>query len=220
MLRGRLEKYRVSLLSYCITSNHVHLLVRPEASGALESLSGLMRSLEGEFAQHYNLRKDRENAFWGDRYHATMIDTGEYLWKCLIYIDLNMVRAGVVKHPKDWEWTAYRELMGLRKRYCLVDKAALLDQTGAASEEAFESNYAHEVDAAVHRRELGREAKWTESLAVGSEAFVKRVGRQVDNRMRVEALEDVAGDSTWILRERQDRIAYAPFLRPKTRSNV
>ena len=73
-----------------------------------------MQSLEGDFAQFYNRRKGRQNAFWGDRYHATMIESGEHLWGCLLYIDLNMVRAGVVDHPKDWPWTGYQELMGHR----------------------------------------------------------------------------------------------------------
>jgi putative transposase len=207
MLRQRLATYHVSLFSYCITSNHVHLLVRPSPSGALESLSCLLRSLEGDFAQFYNRRKKRENAFWGDRYHATMIDSGEHLWKCLCYIDLNMVRAGAVRHPKDWEWTAYQELMGLRRRYCLVDMTGLLDQLGAGSEDAFRRNYAHQIDVAIQRGELKREAKWTESLAVGSESFVERVGRQVDNRMQVTRLEDETDRSLWILREPQDVLA-------------
>jgi REP-associated tyrosine transposase len=41
----------------------------------------------------YNQRKDRQGAFWEDRYHATAIEADEHLHHCLIYIDLNMVRA-------------------------------------------------------------------------------------------------------------------------------
>ena len=204
MLRQRLTACGVSLFSYCITSNHVHLLVRPDPSGALESLSRLMQSLEGDFAQSYNRRKKRRNACWGDRYHATMIDSGVHLWRCLLYIDLNMVRAGVVDDPKDWEWTAYRELMGERRRYRLLDKAGLLDQLGAGSEDAFMRNYAHELDATIQRGELKREAKWTESLAVGSASFIEKVGRQIGNRMQVERREDETDRSMWILRESHD----------------
>ncbi|MEA1926873.1 MAG: hypothetical protein U9N73_01600, partial [Candidatus Auribacterota bacterium] len=56
-----------------------------------------------------------------DRFHCTLIDTGRYLWNCLTYIDLNMIRAGVVSHPEEWEWCGYRELMGIRKRYRVLD---------------------------------------------------------------------------------------------------
>ena len=115
MLRERLGRYSVSLLNYCITSNHVHLLLRvPEGTKA--GVSRFMQSLEGDFAQYYNIRKKRKGAFWEDRYHAVMIDTGEYLWRCLRYIDLNMVRAGEVKHPVEWDWCGYRELLGHKKR--------------------------------------------------------------------------------------------------------
>ena len=41
-------------------------------------------------------------AFWEDRYHATAIEADDHLRRCLVYIDLNMVRAGVVKHPAEW----------------------------------------------------------------------------------------------------------------------
>jgi len=69
-----------------------------------------------------NLRKKWHGAFWNERYHATMIDGGDYLWTCLKYIDLNMVRAGVVSHPREWNWTGYEELVGERKRYRLIDR--------------------------------------------------------------------------------------------------
>ena len=113
-LLAHLMVYDVSLLDYCVTSNHVHLLFdAPER----EELSGLMREVEGEFAKDYNRRKERTNAFWGDPYHATLVQAGDYLWRCLCYIELNMVRCGAVKHPRDWEWAGYGEIMGVRQRY-------------------------------------------------------------------------------------------------------
>jgi putative transposase len=48
--------------------------------------------IAGRTAQEYNRRKKRKGAFWEDRYHATAIETGEHLLRCLVYIDLNMVR--------------------------------------------------------------------------------------------------------------------------------
>ena len=44
----------------------------------------------------------RKGAFCDDRYHATAVATDDHLAQCLIYIDLNMVRAGVVNDPGDW----------------------------------------------------------------------------------------------------------------------
>src|SRR4051794_31010415 len=71
MLREQLEQFDVWLLDYCLTSNHVHLLI--EAEDRLE-VSGLMRNAAGEFARACNRRKKRLNAFWGDNFHATLIE--------------------------------------------------------------------------------------------------------------------------------------------------
>jgi len=46
------------------------------------------------------MRKNRNSAFWEDRYHATAIDSDGHLFQCMKYIELNMVRVGVIDHPK------------------------------------------------------------------------------------------------------------------------
>jgi putative transposase len=68
------------MLDFCVTSNHVHLLV--DASERSE-VSGFIRDVASEFARAYNRRKGRSNAFWGDNYHATMVEDGRHLWECL-----------------------------------------------------------------------------------------------------------------------------------------
>jgi len=64
-------------------------------------MSTMMQRVAGEFARAYNRRKGRLNAYWGDNYHATAVEEGPYLWRCLVYIEMNMVRCGVVKHPRN-----------------------------------------------------------------------------------------------------------------------
>ncbi|MFH0909227.1 MAG: transposase [bacterium] len=74
----------VKLLTYCITSNHVHVLLKASAP---EELARFMQRVAGGMAQAYNQRKRRSGAFWSDRYHAAMIEDGEHLWRCMRYID-------------------------------------------------------------------------------------------------------------------------------------
>jgi putative transposase len=42
-----------------------------------------------------------------------------------VYVDLNMVRAGVVTHPRQWAAGGYHEIQGKRQRYLIVDRVAL-----------------------------------------------------------------------------------------------
>jgi putative transposase len=76
-----------------------------------------MQLVAGRTGQEYNQRKNRKGAFWEDRYHATVIESGEPLRRCLVYIDLNMVRAGVMKHPEEWDHGGYHEIQRRRQFY-------------------------------------------------------------------------------------------------------
>ena len=78
-----------------------------------------MQLIAGWTAQEYNRRKNRHGAFWEDRYHATAIQADDHLHQCVVYIDLNMVRAGVVKHPRRGT-QRYREIHKPPSRYPYV----------------------------------------------------------------------------------------------------
>src|SRR3990172_12934201 len=93
------KRFGLCVLNYMVTSNHVHLLVKDTGDGVI---AGSMQLVAGRTAQDYNRRKARLGAFWEDRYHATAVESGAHLHRCGGYIALNMVRAGVVKHPAEW----------------------------------------------------------------------------------------------------------------------
>lgn len=205
VLRDRLKKQvDVSLLAYCITSNHVHLLLTNR--GDDDTISRFMQAVQGQFAQNYNHCESRSGAFWSDRFHATMIDSGEYLWQCMRYIDLNMVRAGVVDHPSKWEWCGYSEITGLRKRYRLLDLDRLCERTSQPDTGALGQWYQDWIDDASLAETKTRDDRWTDRIAVGRRDFVERIGRQVENRMSVEVADD--GDGSWSIREK--RPSYSP----------
>jgi len=206
MMRERIGQFRTPLLAYCITSNHVHLLVTARSP---TRISELMESLQGDFAQHYNLRKKRTGAFWGGRFHAVAVEGGEYVLNCMNYIELKMVRAGVVNHPADWKWCSYGELMGLRQRYRSVDREHLGDVIGRHPDtEAFMDDYRHGIEQRIQADELARESIWTEPLAVGSRSFIEKISGDVRNRRQLEvAHTDHAPTETWMLRE--SRAPYA-----------
>jgi putative transposase len=199
-------------LGYGLTSNHVHLLLKVRGGGT-DQLARFMQSLAGDFAQAYNVRKGRTGAFWGDRYHAVMIDAGDYLWRCLRYIDLNMVRAGVVRSPAEWDWCGYQELKGLRKRYRVIDLESLVEALAPGhGEDEVTSRYSEYVEEALRAGGLVRQPIWTESVAVGREAYVREVGAQVEGRMQMIIAPADAG--AWTVKESRD--AYGQFSAPKS----
>jgi REP element-mobilizing transposase RayT len=93
------KRFGLCVLNYTVTSNHIHLLVYDRKE---DIISKSIQLIAGRTAREYNIRKNRTGAFWEDRYHATAVHTDDHFIKCLVYIDLNMVRAGVVRHPSQW----------------------------------------------------------------------------------------------------------------------
>jgi len=197
LVREHLECFDVSVLDYCVTSNHVHLLV--DAPKRVE-VSGFMREVASESARAYNRRKGRSNAFWGDNYHATLVEEGQYLWRCLCYLELNMVRCGVVAHPRDWPWVGYLEIMGQRQRYRLVDVERLCWRLRAGSLDELRKNLAASLAEKIAQDEAKREPCWTESLAVGSVGFLEKVKPLILSRRETEIVES-ADNKVWSLQE-------------------
>ena len=207
-LRETLDEFRLSLLDYTITSNHVHLLVD---SADKQEVSGLMRKVAGEFAREYNRRRGRKNAFWGDSFHATLVEDGRYLRECLLYIELNMVRCGAVRHPRDWPWVGYHEIMGHRKRYRLLDLERLCWRFGCGSLAEVQKQIELGIQEKIVRGELRRVAHWTQSLGVGSREFLERFQGQMFTRLETQIEEET--DGIFVLRE--EPTPYTHFLAPK-----
>ena len=175
------RRFRVDVLDYMITSNHVHLLVTAKDGN---QISLMFKYLHGFFAQHYNMLKGREGAFWSDRFHSTRIQDGEHLGRCLFYIDMNMVRAGAVKQPSEWKHTAFHEFVGKRKRYKIVNMDKLLQVLGIGSEEKFVDWYVKTLTGKVACNMCSREAYWSRSAAIGDEEWILS-GSETLKRMKI-----------------------------------
>jgi len=92
----------------------------------------------------------------------------------MVYIDMNMARAGVVKHPAEWPFCGYNQLLGNRKRFTLINVPALMHLMKINSADELKATYAEWIKNTLDHGNLWWESLWTESVAVGSQEFVKR----------------------------------------------
>jgi len=134
-----------------------------------------MQLVEGCIARAYNRRKDRRGSFWEDCYHATAVDSEGHLANCLVYVDLNMVRAGVVEHPSEWPLCGYGEIQRAPRRYRLIDRRTLMELLGMSESDELSMSHRSWVEEALKSKERGREKRWSESVAVGNLSFVEQV---------------------------------------------
>ncbi len=199
------KRFGLCVFNYVVTSNHIHLLLKDTDEGVVAQS---MQLVAGRTAQEYNQRKERQGAFWEDRYHATAVEADEHLHRCLVYIDLNMVRAGAVKHPAEWAHGGYREIQGPPERYALIELPDLSDQCGFTKVVDFQRAHRQWVEEALARESVKRDERWSEAIAVGSQAFVEKVKRELGMNARHRDVDEA--DSTCVLRE--PRGAYTGIL--------
>ena len=159
MMREYEDFCGLEVKSFCIMSNHIHLLVKvppksdveiedeefirrlkvlygPDKMQMVERLlkecrknhaskaarelkeaysyrmgdvSEFMKSLKQRFSMWYNKEHSRSGTLWEDRYSLTLVGEGNATQLTAAYIDLNPLRAGMVKDPADYEWSSYGE---------------------------------------------------------------------------------------------------------------
>jgi putative transposase len=174
------KRYGLCVLNYIVTRNHVHVLVRDRGLGEIPAAMQLVASRTG---QSYNERKSRLGAFWQDRYHATAVETEGHLIRCIAYIDLNMVRAGAVRHPREWPESGYAEMLRARQRYRIIDIPMLGHLAGCQTPEELRARWIARTECALSEQSARyREPAWTESLAVGREPFLRTIKHSLGTR--------------------------------------
>lgn len=99
------ERFGVSVHGWVFMTNHVHLLATPSHD---ESLSLLMQFLGRLYVRHFNYTYTRSGTLFEGRFKTCIVQEDQYLLTCLRYIELNPVRAGMVRNPGDYRWSSFR----------------------------------------------------------------------------------------------------------------
>ena len=105
LLRHESARHDVAIHAYALMNNHFHLMATPaDAAG----LSTMMQSVGRTYVPVYNLKHQRTGTLWEGRFRSFVIDNDGYWLKCLRYIELNPVRAGMVSTSHEYRWSSAR----------------------------------------------------------------------------------------------------------------
>ena len=203
-------RHGLTVFNFIVTSNHVHLLLFDEFGQ--DAIPKSMQLIVGRTAQEYNRRKNRKGAFWEDRYHATAIEDAEYLFRCLVYIDLNMVRAGVVSHPSEWPYSGFREIQAPRRKCAIIAYEELAEKAGFQSYARFRQAHNEWVNDTLSNGRNSRQGEWTESIAVGSESFARWIQEKLGIRAKGRTIVETMGDGYQL---RESEVAYIDDFDPE-----
>ena len=135
-----------------------------------------------------------------------------------MYIDLNMVRAGVVKHPSEWPFSGYNEIQNPSQRYSLINRERLMDVLGIKDTDMLNISHRKWVEEVLKEGSSIRKTEWTESIAVGSKTFIEVTQEKLG--IKAKGRKVVGNDDTYELRESQSSYndVFGPekgTLRPK-----
>ncbi|MDP3620219.1 MAG: transposase, partial [Ramlibacter sp.] len=111
MLDEYARKLGVAIHAYVLMSNHFHLLATPET---VEAIPQMMQAVGRRYVRYFNQRQGRTGTLWEGRYRSTLIQAERYLLACMVYIDLNPVRAGMESSPAAYPWSSHAHYAGLR----------------------------------------------------------------------------------------------------------
>lgn len=105
LLAEACKRYMVEVWSWCLMTNHLHLLLSP---ADLIGLAKVMQCVAHNYALKINKQHNWAGRLWEVRYYSCVVHKDSYLWTVSGYIETNPVRAGLVAEPEQWEWSSAR----------------------------------------------------------------------------------------------------------------
>lgn len=187
ILRKARDRDGLTILAWCLMSNHYHLALR---AGPIP-LARTMGYVQSRFGQGYNKRHRSSGPRWQSRYKARFVEGGEYLDHVIVYIHLNPVVAGLVEDPAEYSFCGHRELLGKVKNP-LIDVEGVLasyGETVRASRRAY-----------IRALKGAREAEWKGERPGNLPWWGKRPDRPLEPKAP-SAWVDEMGRSTGLVRQ-------------------
>jgi putative transposase len=163
-----------------------------ELGKKMADLSEYVKEIKQDFSRYYNKLHRKKGYFWSERFKSVIVENGETLINCLAYIDLNPVRAGLVKRPEDYRWCSLGYHLQTRNKGRFLSLDFGLREFGIKSGkerlrnfrrfvyekgglEGFEKERRTDFGLGKVNRFLLRTRYFTDSGIIGSKAYVSRL---------------------------------------------
>lgn len=170
---------KCSIHAYVLMTNHVHLLLTPQKK---DSAGELMKKLGQRYVQYINRTYKRSGTLWEGRFRSSIIQAEQYLFFCQRYIEMNPVRAAMVKHPGEYRWSSYRA-NGQGEHSKVVTPHTLYHHLGRTNDEkqyAYRELFRHELEPG----EIDKIRQATNgNYSLGNNRFTCEIGEMLGRRV-------------------------------------
>ncbi|MGS2724397.1 transposase [Porticoccus sp. GXU_MW_L64] len=169
------KRYHCAIHAYVLMTNHVHILATPQNK---DSITRMMQYVGRRYVPYVNHTYGTSGSIWEGRYKASLVSDDEYLLTCMRYIELNPVRANMVKSPAYYRWSSYRcngqgrvnPLVTHHGLYASLGKAPTERQT--AYKELFKAHLDKDVLEDIR-------AAWQTGTPLGSDLFKEKIEKKL-----------------------------------------
>lgn len=168
----------------------------------MHDISEFMKQLKQRFSRWYNKRNQRSGALWDTRFKSVLVEAGTPLRVVAAYIEMNPVRAGMVKEPQHYRFGGFGEALGggmaardgLRKiaawtepnlttwsevsshyleRILMYDEVRTHPEQACTDHDFLRKKLGDRVELTAHERLLCRSRYFTDGRIIGGKAFVE-----------------------------------------------
>jgi putative transposase len=174
ILREQCLRYGLTVLGYCLMTNHIHLIATPWQE---DSLARAMGRTDVLYAQYINRLHGRSGHLWQNRFFSCALDE-EYFWQALRYVERNPVRAGMVEQAWEYPWSsAAGHVTGM-------DRGKLIDLTGWPELSAG-LDWRQELSSAEDEKRLSAlRSGLRRGRPLGSDRFISKLEVLLSRRLR------------------------------------
>jgi putative transposase len=165
------QRYGCSIHAYVLMTNHIHILATPDN---MNSISQMMQYVGRHYMPYINYTYGTSGTIWEGRYKASLVHDEEYLLTCMRYIELNPVRADMVKSPGAYRWSSYRA-NALGKPNDLIQPHPLylrLGRTVKQRQEAYRALFRAHID---EKALNDIRAAWQTGTPLGNDYFRQKI---------------------------------------------
>jgi REP element-mobilizing transposase RayT len=139
--------------TYCLMTNHYHLLVETPRGNISEG----MHYLNGVYAKWFNWRHEYEGHVFERRFRGGLVEGASHLLELTRYIVLNPVRAGLAGTAGTWRWSSYNATVGARRPPPFLTRSWVLSLFSDDPKRACELYAKFVADGVVQQRLLGHD---------------------------------------------------------------
>jgi REP-associated tyrosine transposase len=180
VLKEQAHQYQCVIHVYALMPNHVHILLTPEKT---DSASMMMKHVSQRYVQYINKKYHRSGTLWEGRFRSCLTQEEKYVIACYRYIELNPVRAGLVKDPSDYPWSSFRA-NALGETNALITPHKLYEGLGQNLEER-QAAYRDLFRTPVNDETINEIRQATNgNFALGDEKFKEQIESLLDRRAR------------------------------------